>query len=130
VQFEGGVVTCSGAVQVLPLVAIVNSPLATALVMVSGPVPVFVTVIVRGGLATPTPCEALKFRLAGDNVTMGEEPAMPLKLITCDTCEPPVSVSVNVTLAVRAGGMVEVGLKATPIVQVPNGATVDPQVLV
>ena len=130
VQFEGGVVTWSGAVQVLPLAAIANSPLATALVMVSGPVPVLVTVRVRGGLATPTPCEALKVRFAGDRVTMGNAPAVPVKSITCDTCEPPASVSVNVNLAVRSGGVAEVGLKITPTLQVPVGPTVDPQVLV
>jgi hypothetical protein len=52
VQFEGGEVTSSGAVQVL--VPTAKSPLAVTLVMINGAVPVFVTRILCGLPATPT----------------------------------------------------------------------------
>jgi hypothetical protein len=51
-QVEGGVVACSPLAQLL--VGTAKSPLAVALVMVKAAVPVFVMVIVWGGLATPT----------------------------------------------------------------------------
>ena len=61
-QVEGGVVACSPLAQLL--VSTAKSPVAVALMMVKAAVPVFVMVIVWGGLATPTDWLA-KVRLLG-----------------------------------------------------------------
>lgn len=123
VQFDAGVVAWRATVQLLLCTA--KLPLATTVVMVKAAVPVFETVRIIGALATPTFWGVAKSRLDDERVTMGAEPAVPLKSTTCVSCAPPVSVSVNVILAVRAGGVIDVGVKVTLIAQVPR-AGIDP----
>ena len=60
---------------------------------------------------------------------MGAAPAVPVKSTTCVSCEPPVSVSVNVIVAVRVGGVVDVGVKVTLIVQAAPAPMPVPHVL-
>jgi hypothetical protein len=125
VQFEGGVVAWSAAVQLLFCTA--KSLLATTFEMVKAAVPVFVTVRGRGVLVTPTGCGLLKSKLVDDRLTMGAGPAVPVKSTICGL---PDAESVTVIWARRVGGVVPVGVKVTLIVQVPGVGTEDPQVLV
>ncbi len=85
VQFEGGVVTWSAAVQVL-LDTAKSLLLSTKLDMFRGAVPVFVTVRIIGALVTPTACPAgcgiLKSKVEDDRPTMGAVPAVPVKSAT------------------------------------------------
>lgn len=122
VQLEAGVVACSGFAHWL--LEITKSPLlATILEIFNAAVPVFVTVRVCGALVTPTACWLLNARLVADRLTIGAEPAVPVRLITCDSCVPPASVSVMVMVAERVGGVIEVGAKVTLSVHVPIAGT-------
>ena len=127
VQFEGGVVTWSGVLQVLPPDGMANSPLTTALLMFSAAVPVFVIVMVAGALVVPTAWDELKLKLAGDTLTIGDNPAVPVKFTTCGLLG---AESVTVSWAVRVGGVTDDGVKVTLMVQLAPAAKLLPQVFV
>jgi len=103
----------------------VTVPAIVMLVNVSAEVPVFFTVTVcllkvfSGTLAND--------RLAGDSVTTGNAPALPVP-VRFTECGLPVALSVTVTVAVRVP--VATGEKVTAILQLNHAASVGGQLLV
>src|SRR5439155_8806122 len=87
--------------------------------IVSGAVPVFVSVVVWAALAVPTSCDA-KLRVVGVSATAGAGVVpVPLSVTACGLF---VALSVIRTLALRAPAAV--GLKLTEIVHVALAARV------
>lgn len=100
-----------------------KSPVAVTLLIVSGAVPVFVTVIGDAVLVLPTSTPA-KLRLRGESVAAG---ATPVPLIAA-LCGLPVALSVILTVDDRLP--VLVGVKVTVIVQLAFAASEEGQVFV